>query len=619
MKAFDFFKRHRTENGSSKNEQVESLEKPKNKIDPVLEDEQSENEPQNLPHHWDDLKKYTAEMDSLGLKTDEDIINNLMKMPAGQLLESISNGENIQEEDLKNIHEEFSEILDNNLDEAYKTTGLKNFLRRPASRVAFATLLLFLKFAPHSQAHEAPVKDVGDKNIKTEKYDGDGPKPYNEADKNTYKLNSENFEPLEIKNVATMDLTNSYETDKALISETEGQVIKADFKAFLDKVDSHNFREVMKLDFKIFGSSDERLTNSWKGGNLELTQARIAAAEEILRSELANHDFSNSDLSPEQIKQLQNKDFRHGIPENGVTHITDLVNPDTEKNYTAEEVSEMKKNNLTKYNELLKDCRYIKVNLMAKANEEIKPAPKLQATLEVETKEKIALKTIDLISEYDQTVIIFDNSPSMDDSKNYMGQQLETVDRTANIKIATFSDKLDNLNQANSFGQAGEILKNIKTSGSSHEKSVLAAIDALNGFDVSGKKIAESKLLLVNTDEAIQTNKAEMDKLLLESQMKGVKIYFNLGYDNDQQVLKVSLEEMKNNFNQLYEKKLEKIQADIDKTQEQLANKSVKGEVRQVAKERLEKLEKQQKDLPNMEFKVKGFELPDGRIVNMNA
>lgn len=569
---------------------------------------------QDFSARLDGLKKAMTEMESQGLEINEGVFENIMKMNVGDFMEYINGGENIKEADVKSLHDNISKVLNGELNESYNGSKLKNFLRRPATKIAFVTLLLFLKFAPHSQAAEAPAKDLGDTNTKTEKFDGgNDAKP----DGNTYTLTGEDFEPGDIENIAVMDLTNSYETDMALISEADANKIKADFGAFLNKVNSQNFNEVMKLDFKIYGSSDERPTSTWKGGNLELTEARIAAAEEILLAELNSHDFSSSDLTPEQIKQLQDKEFKHGVPEDGVTHITDLVNPDTGVNYTEKEVAELKKTNLTKYNDLLRSCRYIKVNLMAKAGEELKPMPILEPQLEIENKIEMTQITINLISSYDQTIIIFDNSPSMHDSRDYMAEQLKAGNGSANIKVATFSDNLDAVTSTNSFYEAGEALKNIPTGGSSHERSILAANEALTSYDMTGNKALEAKLLLINTDEAIQTTKAEMDKLLIGSQMKGVKVYFNLGYDENQQIIKISLNEMKDNFDKLYEKKLEKIQADIDRANEQLNNPSIRGDVRQVVKDRLENLEEQLKELPNLEFKIRSFELPDGRIINM--
>ncbi len=579
----------------------------------------AESQELNFSERLDDLKGAIQEMETHDMEITEEVFENIMQMKIGDFMEYVNGGENIKETDVKNLHKNISQILDGQLNKEYKSGGrLKELLRKPASKIAFATLILFLKFAPHAQAHEAPVKDNFDTNHKIEKFDGgNGPKAPGDAEK-TYVYNAENSSEMALENMAKIDLTNSYETDKALISEADAKAIQDNFKVFLDQINSNNFHKVMGLDFKIYGSSDERQTNAWKGGNLELTQARITAAEEIIKAEFKNHDFSKAKLTPEQIKGLQEKGFKYGIPENGVTHIIDLTNPDTGKNYTDKDVNEMKKNDIAKYNELLKECRYIKVNLMASADE-IKPIPNLEPKLELKTQTEVPKLTVKLINQYDQTIILMDNSPSMEDSKNFMGSELQAVDKAANIKVATFSDHLDGIASTGSFYEAGKTMKNMRAGGNAHERATLAADSALSSFNTQGEKIMESKLLLINTDESIQTTKGEIDKLFSDSQKKGVKVYFNMGLDNNKQVLKVPLEEMKSNFDNLYEKKVAKIQADINKAKEQLASRTVKGSMRGVIKDRLEYLEKQLENLPNQEFKIKSFELPDGRIVNMAA
>jgi len=615
MGILDFLKKESDKKMEPEINQVETANQPVKVASETVEPREL-----NFSERLGDLKGAMSEMEAHGMQMSEDVFENIMQMKIGDFMEYINGGENIKETDVKNLHDNISQVLNGQLSEEHRGSRLKEFLRKPASKIVFATLILFLKFAPQAQAHEATVKDSPDSHARTEAVkggDGDGgAKPDGGVDSKTFVVGAEQLAMPNLENTAKIDLTNSYETDKDFISEADASEIKDNFKAFLDQVNADNFKKVMGLDFKIYGSSDERQTSTWKGGNLELTQARITAAEKIIKTELENHDFSNSGLTLEQIKALQNKEFKHGVPEEGVTHITDLVNPDTGEKYTDKEVEEMKKNNITKYNDLLQDCRYIKINLMAKADE-LKPVPIIPPALEIKTNIEIPKLTIKLISEYDQTIILMDDSPSMANSKNYMAGQLQTEEKEANIKIATFSDKLNSVIPTNSFYQAGEVLKNVRTGGNAHERAAYAAAEALNSFDITNEKIMDRKLLLINTDEPIQTTKAEIEELLENSQLKGAKVYFNMGYDDNQQVLKVPLEEMKDNFDKLYEKKLEKIQTDIDKSKEQLTKKTIKGATRRVIEDRLESLEKQLEALPNLEFKIKSFELPDGRLINL--
>lgn len=559
-------------------------------------------EPSNWAQRLEDVKRYISEAEGLGLSVKPEDVERIMQTDYAELIKYANGNEQFIEQDLNDIHQTIEQILQAN-EEKYPDKGIKAWLRSRAVKISFATLMLFLKFAPHAQAHGPIEKLDGGNNL-----ENSAPAAKQTADSakdNTYQAKAEEFMPTNIENVAMMDLSNSYETDKDAISPEDADKIKANFRAFLAKIGPANYKKVSDLNFKIYGSSDERPTNAWKGGNLELTQARIAAAEKILTEELQNYDFSASGLSPTQIDGLVNKKFQHGIPDQGETKITDLLNPETGQNYSASEVALLKKNNQIKYHELLSVCRYIKVNLLAKADE-LAPMPSLKPAIETGSTKTVTDRAVDLIPLYDQTVIIFDNSPSMVDSKNYMGDQLQSIKRSGNIQIAAFSDKLDFITSTESFEQAGQTLKSIENKGNSHEQAVSAALEALNAFSDKPQEI-ESKLMLVNTDEAIQTTKQEMDKLLTDSQAKGVKVYFLLGYDRNHQILKISLEEMAKNLDSLYEKKREAIQSRADKARAYLARDKQSAKQTAAYQELLLKSEKDLQRLASDKMYIKDF------------
>ncbi len=580
----------------------------------------------NFSERLVDLKSALADLESHGIEIDEEIFENIMDMKVGDFIEYVNGGENIKELDVSNLHNSLSQILNSELNATHQGNFLKEIIRKPASKIAFAALILFLKFAPHAQAHEAPVKDNFDANHKIEKFDGGGgPKaPNNEK---TYGSGAETLGFNSLENTAQMDLSNSFETDKADISASDAEKIKADLHSFLDKINQNNFHKMITTEFKAYISCDERPTPKQeiineKGEKLTDNKAlafkRYIAIKNIVEPEIDKHDFSKSDLSSAQVEEIKGNKLIPVIPEGGITHITDLVNPTTGEKYTDKEVADMQKSNNDKYQKLLESCRYAKINLLA-AEDDLKPIPPLPPTMENGTPQEMTFKIITLIYDCDQTIIGGDVSGSMQKSQANMAKQLqqEGGDKKANIKFVPFSDKPGEVIQANSFNEVGDIMIKNKSVGSSHEKAVFCATELLNNFDLAGEKIKDKKQVIMETDEAIKSTKADLEKLMANSEKIGAKVYFDLGYGDGSQKLLIDAGSLKDNFDKLYAKKEASIQGNISKIEKLIASKDTRGDVRRAAKISLEHWKEQLKDLPNVEFQIINFELPSGRIVNM--
>ncbi len=351
----------------------------------------------------------------------------------------------------------------------------------------------------------------------------------------------------------------------------------------------------MTHDWKISGSSDERLTSTWTGGNEELTKARITAAEKIIKEAIDNYDYSHSGLSVKQINDLKQKSFSYDIyeskngPEKGVTYLTDLKNPDTGENYTAQEIKEIKEHDEKKYYSLLDKCRYIKVNLMAESDE-FKYVPNKSAELKVNISTNILERKIPEFTQYKSVLILEDNSGSMTASKEAMAQYLAD-NYQANIKvtIATFSNHLDNFNPPQDMNTASETLKNTRNVGNSSERTIGCTIDALKLFDAQASP--GDALALVGTDEALQ-NVSYDDLKTLQSLAteKNVDVKFLLVYLEDGVKIteKVPLETVIENFTNpdgLYQKTKANLERYVN-------NKRISHSTREAYKTRLENIDK---------------------------
>lgn len=484
-----------------------------------------------------------------------DDIENLTGILPEEFIKSITGDENIKIKDIKDFHEAIKKAHAEPK-EKYQERRFRKLANNNFFKAGVLSLILFLKFAPHSEA--APGKLVDNRVNNTEaakkaenKIDG--------GDDKTYHLDGNGPNPNEapaMEKLAKLDLTNSYETDKADIPNENRAAIEAQVHNFLNEINSDNYRDLMTHVWEISGSSDERLTSSWEGGNEELTNARIAEAAKIIKGAIESYDFSHSGLSAKQVEDLKNKSFIYDSyesqngPEKGVTYLTDLKNPDTGVNYTAEEIQEIKEHNEKKYYSLLDKCRYIKVNLMAEGDE-IKPIPNRPAELKTSTEFNLLDRKIPEFQQYKSVLILEDNSGSMTASKEAMARYL--VDNySPDIKVTTaiFSDRLDNFRPLQDMRDAAESLRETRNSGNSSERTIKCAVDALKLFTAQEKP--GDGLALIGTDEALQgVSYNDLKALDSLSKVKNVDIKFLIVHleDGEKVTEKVPLEKIIENFN----------------------------------------------------------------------
>lgn len=434
-------------------------------------------------------------------------LEDLTGVNPGEFLQTITGEKNITIKNIKDFHERISSAQAEP-EEEYKDSNLRKLANNNFIKAGVLSLILFLKFAPHAEAAPGKLHDTKKDNTETTKKaetktDG-GDKTYHYDGPNPGDDNS-------LESLAKLDLTNSYETDKADIPHESQVNIESQIHNFLDGINIGNYHDLMDKIWMISGSSDERLTNTWEGGNEELTNARIAAAEQIIKNAINNHDFSNSGFSAEQIKDLKEKPFVYDIfqsqngPEKGVTYLTDLKNPDSKngENYTTAQIKEIQEKDSKKYFSLLEKCRYINVNLMAEDNS-IPHIDNRPAQLETHGGDLTSLKNkIPEFKGYKAVMIIEDNSASMQQSKEAMAKYLDD-NYNANIKVTTasFSSDLGDFRPAQDMKDAAQSLRDMTSVGSSNERAIDCTIKGMKLFQAQENE--GDGLVLIGTDEALQ-------------------------------------------------------------------------------------------------------------------
>ncbi len=446
------------------------------------------------------------------LENDKDIsveeLEALTGVNPAEFLQTLTGEENIKLHDIKDFHERISSAQ-TEMSEEYKDSSLRKLANNNFVKAGVLSLILFLKFAPHAEAAH------GDKTTEAKKYNTEASKKsetkIDGGDKTYHYDGTSPDTNKSLERLAKLDLINSYETDKADISSESQSNIEAQVHDFLAGINPNNYHDLMAKVWKIAGSSDERPTNSWEGGNEELTKARIAAAEQIIKEAITNYDYSHSGFSEKQIAALKEKPFSYDIfeskngQEKGVTYLTDLKNPDSKngENYTAQQVKEIQEKDPTKYFSLLEKCRYINVNLMAESDN----IPKLEnrpAELTPHAGELKALENkIPKLSGYKSVMILEDNSASMQSSKEALAQYLEDNYQTGiKVSTASYSATLDNFKSEQNMQEAAQSLRQMHSIGSSNERTIDCSIKGMQLFEA--QKEPGDGLFLGGTDEALQ-------------------------------------------------------------------------------------------------------------------
>jgi hypothetical protein len=433
------------------------------------------------------------------------------------------------------------------------------FADNKAVRAAFITLMIFTKFAP--QAHGAENKDQLKDNLETPK---EIQKSFNnepDPDK-TYQASAADFEsvsdgdakPLkanveESSRLVSLDMKNYFSTDKAEITNAQG--IVSSFESFLANITTDNAKDIIASDFTLFGSSDERPTSEWEGKNEELTNARLRVIDQLLTKSLENYDFKN--LPDDLAKQLKAKGFKHEMPnsdsgpEKGVTYITDLQNPDTDKQYTKTEVEKIKNSDPVKYKSLLDDCRKISFSVSVPKNISV---DKMSSKNPVNLPENYDIKTQDMklpifenLEVYNGITFLFDNSPSVSDSYEDMADIIAKQDfKGLKINFATFSNNMDRIKQFKDPAAIAEEVRSMKYDGNWHEKGLDVACTAVD-------KLPDGELVFVLTDELLQdVSWSKIQKLRAQAGEKGDNVFFFYRDDKKRELRQISLNDLDAGF-----------------------------------------------------------------------
>ena len=527
----------------------------------------------------DDLREYLAIKKDLGA----DITPQEVEQVTGMKMEQLADFLNEQKVNFATTGAQLTEVIQSALAGTEGEAGkgvMRKLAEDPKVRAAFVALILFLKFTPSAEAaHSDKIADKQDFNKEVSASFGNNIEP-----DNTYHASFSDFHDgtekktggdakalnsniIDQERFSAIDLANYFDTDSDHISAAAEAKIAADFQGFLSHLDSSNIDDILDADLNLYGSSDERLTTKWQGGNEALTQARLVAAEKILNKTLQAYPFS--DLPADKVEQLKAKGFVLTMaesttgPEKGVTYVTDLQNPETGINYTADEAEAIKINNPGQYKELLDDCRQIKFQAVAKKVIEmekigtkkaaLKPAPKV----EMAEKEAV-LPILERLNEYQNVNIGSDVSASMQDTYKYLSEKLAKSDiESVKLTMSTFSNKVHSKTEFSSAVEAAQTLAGTKFIGSSNERALDAAYKDVKEM----KSAAGHNLELVMTDESFQgMSWQKLIDLKTLADKNNTDVYFYFTVDSDQTVREINLAELTEAFkNELWNTAMPKV------------------------------------------------------------
>lgn len=514
----------------------------------------------------DNLREAINIQKELGGKVSPETVFEMTGMQPNELLSYLNGREiSIDEAELSEIMEPIEEAL-NGMDEVGEDPSrFRRFANNKVTRAAFVAAMIFLKFAPNAKAANAD-HSIKDKDVVKKEWSQDKKiEPTDGGDSHTYKTTEKDFGSTEkiydtenpninfeeSRDISKIELTNYFITDSDKIGESSEHAIADQFKAFLHTITPDNVKDILKSDFTIYGSSDERHTSNWGGSNENLTSARIAAIDNILTSVL--HDYHFEGLDDNSVKDIKAKTFTHSMPthsteglENGVTYITDLTNPDTGHNYTQAEVDHMKVSDNAKYMKLLDSCRNINFSAKIEHHNDIEKIKGMPPSIEHETPFK---PVIGKLAEYKNITLLFDNSPSMANSYKYIADAVhdQVKDTNHNIHFGSFSDKLESFEKCNTPDDVGKHVESMSHSGSSSEHSFSSAINALE--KIENPQAGEKSILLVMTDESFQDVSMDNIKHLQNlSNEKNVEVKFMYGSDLKGLVKEIKLTDLEKGY-----------------------------------------------------------------------
>ncbi len=307
-----------------------------------------------------------------------------------------------------------------------------------------------------------------------------------------------------------------FEIDNHKMSPEQEQEIKTLVSYHLsdlaEKVESGSV-DPEKMAIAISASSDERPTNSYQGGNLELTQKRLSAIQQLVENILNSPNFAGE-------ANIGNVTIIPRLPEThepGVTSATEVINRATNALYMREEFEKL---SIEEKENVYDRCRYVRIEFIS-----------LEKTILESQQENL----MELMGNYPGGITIaVDASPSMqDDFQNlgkYITKKYEDNSMRGPITLYAYSDVV-NLASKTTLESPSDVSQFISThmtkGGSPDEKQSFAAGVLTNEIrkknEASGIHENKKQSLFVMTDEPVSDITPE--KILrLKEMSKGIDL-----------------------------------------------------------------------------------------------
>lgn len=475
------------------------------------------------------LNDYFKECEDKGVEMTPDMVRSEVRDKLGIEVEELL-GKEISDPEIKDSHKTITKDINDLMNQ--KAENIKTPLsvlrdkifKSKAAKVAFVSAMLLLKFNP--AASQNTEKKVIEKDQVKTSIDAKKVVSPDGNDGKTFKTTAEDYHGNSEKVI--IKAGSNFDSGKSVLKDSK--LVGAEFEKFLSKIDKDNFASLMSQEWVVKGSSDETKFNK-AGGNEKLTNDRIDALKTYLEKILKSHNFSKQ-LTSDQVKKLLAKEIKEVYPtdglEKGVTYITDLVNPQTNNNYTDDEVKLIKEKNPQEYQKLLKACRYTNFELVVEDGRMFNA------------------------DNYDEMVLMVDNSGSMTKTRENMVHNLDSVSTDKPLKLAFFSDKIGKIpnNVMSSKAASKAILSDSYFgNGSANERCLSSAVEYMKNISnlVDGKNTEKgfsSRILYVATDEALHDTGALIQ---LEEMAKKTHtdVVFLMFYDKGSKFIKVDLETLR--------------------------------------------------------------------------
>ncbi len=376
-----------------------------------------------------------------------------------------------------------------------------------------------------------------------------------------------------------MQFANYFTTDKAEISQENSNKIAALLIEYIGNINKDNIDQFLASNLRLRASSDPRPTNSYPGGNSELTKRRAEEAHKVIKGILGKIDFSKSGLTVEDIHKIieKFKNIESDIPEGGVIDYHEVA---------SEAEWQEAQSNETKKLEIYQKMRF--VNLVVSS-----------LPIEKETP-KISLETGGGFNtdKFSEGYMLIDGSPSTAKHlKKFRKFTLKATKLDIPMKVIEFTDTADHVYEAKDLREAAEIINNLPIITKVTELALDVGIKELEK-----KEDQKPAFAFFGTDELLQNiSKEKLDKLENIGNRKNIQFLFLVMLDEKELVL--NLDGVRAAFNQKYEK-MER-EKDIELTKIGIGN--FEKEINWCNKE-ISKGEKNTKEIKELKSRIKAAE-----------